>query len=269
MMASMQSRKTLPKWAWTLISVVFWFGLWTLISVILEYNMGEMRAETMFPSPFVVCKSCFAMFTTGKFYQAVFSSLLRITVGFAVGIVIGVAMAIAMHNVGACHSLFSPILLVIRATPVASFILIVRIWLERGHIPSFIAALMVLPLVCSNTKAALSQLDVQQKEMLQIYRVSFAKRLRYFYIPSVLPHFSACAVTSFGLAWKAGIAAEVLFPPATSLGRAMQDAKAYLETADLFAYTITVILCSLACEKLLALLFAQFGKRHREKGEAS
>ncbi len=269
MMVSMQSRNSsLPKWVWTWIGTAFWLALWAVVAIILEYNFGEMRAESIFPSPFVVCKNWFIMLTESKFYQAVFSSLLRITIGFVVGTVIGVAMAISMHNTRVCHAFFSPILLMICATPVASFILIVRIWLERGHIPSFIAALMVLPLVCINTKTALTELDPNIKEMTKIYHISFWKRLRYFYVPSVLPYFSASAVTSFGLAWKAGIAAEVLFPPANSLGRAMQDAKAYLETADLFAYTFTVILCSFACEKLLALLLSLLSRRKiKKKGE--
>jgi NitT/TauT family transport system permease protein len=265
----MQSRnRSIPRWAWTLIGAAFWLVLWAVVAAILEYNIGKVRAEAMFPSPFAVCKSYFTMLTMRKFYQAVFSSLLRITIGFTVGAFVGVATAISMHNLKVCHGLFTPILLIIRATPVASFILIVRIWLERGHIPSFIAALMVLPLVCANTKAALSELDPAIKEMTKMYRISFPKRLRYFYLPSVLPYFSASAVTAFGLAWKAGIAAEVLFPPDHSLGRVMNDAKAYLETADLFAYTLTVILCSFACEKLLAFLLSLFSHRKKkQKGE--
>ncbi len=255
----MQSRKSYPKWLIGMLCAFFWLILWTVVSAII----GK---EVILPSPIAVIKSWGLLFTLPQFYYAIFSSLLRITIGFGVGCIVGVAIAISMHNFAPSRPFFAPILLVIRATPVASFILIARVWIERGHIPSFIAALMVIPIVCSNMVTAMKEMDPQLKEMVAIYNISFSHRLKYFYLPSVMPYFSACAVTSFGLAWKAGIAAEVLYPPQNSLGRALQDAKAYMETADLFAYTITVVLCSLACEKLLSFVIDTFFCRHKKRG---
>ena len=71
------------------------------------------------------------------------------------------------------------------------------------------------------------------------------------YLPHCLPYFSAGALTSLGLAWKAGIAAEVLCTPNHSIGKQVYDAKVYMETAEVFAWTLVVILLSLALEKLL------------------
>jgi NitT/TauT family transport system permease protein len=62
-----------------------------------------------------------------------------------------------------------------------------------------------------------------------------------------------------GLAWKSGIAAEVICRPDFSIGKQLQNAKIYLETPDVFAWTITIVLLSMLLEKLLVLATGRFG----------
>ena len=75
-----------------------------------------------------------------------------------------------------------------------------------------------------------------------------------------VPALIAACVNGLGFAWKSGIAAEVIATPDLSVGKYLNDAKVYLETADLFAWTLTVILLSLALEKALKL----WAKKARE-----
>ena len=55
------------------------------------------------------------------------------------------------------------------------------------------------------------------------------------------------------MSWKSGIAAEVIGVPAHTIGENLYMAKIYLATADLFAWTIVIILVSSLFEKLLLL----------------
>ena len=57
-----------------------------------------------------------------------------------------------------------------------------------------------------------------------------------------------------GLAWKAGIAAEVMVSPASGIGAELYNAKIYLESADLFAWTAVIVIISMILEKLLVRL---------------
>ena len=91
-------------------------------------------------------------------------------------------------------------------------------------------------------------------EMARAYRFSFGKKMRYLYLPSLLPYFAAACGTGIGIGWKAGIAAEVLGLPKNSIGKALYNAKIYLEMPDLFCWTAVIILLSLLFEKLAALL---------------
>ena len=79
----------------------------------------------------------------------------------------------------------------------------------------------------------------------------FFEKLRYLWIPSALPTFITSEKTSIGLAWKAGVAAEVLCTPKMSIGKQLYESKLYMETVDVFTWTIAVIVISVVIEKAL------------------
>ena len=85
--------------------------------------------------------------------------------------------------------------------------------------------------------------------------------LKYCIFPAVLPYFSAACKSSLGLAWKAGIAAEVICTPIHSIGVKLSDAKVYLESEALFAWTIVVIGLSILIEKFVVYLLELFAKK--------
>ena len=144
-----------------------------------------------------------------------------------------------------------PLLSTVKAVPVASFILLALLWMNTGAVPVFCSFVMVLPMVWSNVEQGIRQTDQALLEMARCYRFSRWKLLKLVYIPSVLPYFQAALASGIGMAWKSGVAAEVLCVPAAGLGRDLYYAKIYFETPDLFAVTVTVVVLSLCMERLM------------------
>jgi len=132
----------------------------------------------------------------------------------------------------------------------------------RDLLPSVIVVLMALPVVWSNVSAGIVGTDKQLLEMAKVFRFSTPKKLRRIYIPSVMPHFLSACRSCLGLAWKAGVAAEVLTVPAVSIGRMLYESKLYWETLDLFAWTVVVIICSLIIEKVLMSAIGRLGRNY-------
>ena len=163
-------------------------------------------------------------------------------------------LAAGCHWIRGVETLLAPLHTVIRATPVSSFILLVWLWLKRAHVPVFISFLMVLPIIWTATQEALGAVDGDLREMARMYRFSRWKKIQYLYVPSVRPAFMAACMTGLGFAWKSGIAAEVIALTPDSVGKHLSDAKNYLEYPDLFAWTLTVILRSMALEAGLKAL---------------
>ena len=148
-----------------------------------------------------------------------------------------------------------------RATPVASFILLILLWTDRSAVPGVIAGLMVLPVVGSNLCRGIRETDPKLLEQAGALRFSRLKTVRLVYLPSVRPYFLSAVVTSLGLAWKSGVAAEVLCRPAWAVGTQIVQARDYLETPSLFAWTLVILLLSLTLEKLLSALLNRINRR--------
>lgn len=232
--------------------IVFWLLVWGAAARL----VGQ---ELLLPAPAAVLRRLFRLIQTAEFRQAAAVSLGRILLGAIIGTAAGTLLAVATSRFRMADALLRPLLTIVRSTPVASFILLVLIWVGRDVLPVVIVVLMVLPVVWGNVTAGIAGTDRQLLQMAQLYRLGAWRTITRVYAPSVLPHFLAACSTALGLAWKAGVAAEVLTVPRLSIGRYLYESKLYLETVDLFAWTVVVILLSLVIEKVFARITAKGG----------
>ncbi len=236
----------------------FWLIVW-------EVAARAINQVLLIPAPGLVLKTLAGLVVSSRFWLAVAMTLLRILLGFSAGVAVGCLMALLTFHVPVAAALFRPLQKGIRAIPVASFIILALIWLPTNLLPAFIAFLMVLPLIWSGVEQGLREVDGRLLDMAAVYKLGFQKTLRHIRLPAVAPYFRTACVNALGLAWKSGIAAEVICRPKDSVGRMLQDAKTYLETPEVFAWTAVVILLSLTLEKALTVVM----KKPRKRGEAS
>ena len=240
-----------------LLPPAFWLGAWQLGAFCVERWVEGRGNELLLPYPATVCSALLALGVTATFWQTVFASLIRILLGMVAGTVLGGLLAALTCACTWCDRLLSPAIRVIRATPVASFILLVLLWIGRDFVPAVISTLMVLPVVWGNLSRGIQETDPQLLELAQAYHFSPVKKIRLVYLPSLRPYFLAAVTTSMGLAWKSGIAAEVLCLPRWAVGTQIYNTKLYLETPELFAWTAVVVSLSLLLERLLHLVLAR------------
>ncbi len=245
--------KTIPKIVKIILVAVIWIAIWEVISLI----VGK---ELIVPSPFRVFIRIITLAGTAAFWGNVGGSLLRILIGYVLAVLIGAAVGFLTAKVAFLDSFLTPAAKVIRATPVASFIILLFVFAARDHIPVITVFLMVLPLVWANVYEGIKSTDKKLLEMAKVFDLRKGTIIRKIYIPHILPFFTAAVKTGIGLAWKAGIAAEVIVNPKFGIGTALHDSKVYLETVDLFAWTVVIIIISMILEKILVRLIGRIGK---------
>ena len=166
-------------------------------------------------------------------------------------VVTGLALAALAAALRWVEVLLRPLMLTIKSIPVASFIILALMWLRSaGNLAVFISFLMVLPVVYTNTLAGIRETDARLLEMAAVFRVPPAKRVRYLYVPAALPYFRSACTVGLGLCWKSGVAAEVIGITSGSIGEALYNAKILFSTAELLAWTVVIVLLSLAFERL-------------------
>ncbi len=241
-----------------ILILAFWLCLWAFAS----WRVGF---PLLFPSPKAVLDCLWGLMQTAEFYRVLLTSLWNILYGILLAVVLGVLLAALTHRIKPLRELLLPLMTIIKATPVASFIVLALIWIGAVRVPSFITVLIVLPIVWTNLDEGLRKTDPMLLELAHAYKIPFFKRLRVLTIPSIKPYFISACRTSVGLGWKAGVAAEIIARPRDSIGTMMSDAKQYLETEDLFAWTLSVILLSLLIEAALTALLGRIGANKRER----
>lgn len=233
---------------------LFWLGIWEILSLILNIPM-------LFPGPLSVLKRIFELLFTREFIINSSMSLLRVFAGIMISTLIGIILAILCSASRIVYDVIYPILTVIKATPVASFVIIIWLFLGEQKTPVIITIMMMLPIVWSNTYQGIKSIDKSLLEICVVYKIPLKKRISAFYVPSILPYFISSLLSGIGLAWKAGIAAEVLCSTDISIGEAIFDAKYDFNGVDLFAWTVTVILLSLMFEIVFTKLLKKLLKK--------
>ncbi len=249
-----KSRTLVKRVLFGIAVLVFWVAVWWLIA-------WHVNQELLVPTPLLVSETLWRLGKTAAFWKAAAASLLRVAAGFAGGVVGGAVLGLLTYRFAWATHLFSPLLKTVRATPVASFIILALVWIKTDTLPAFIAFLMVLPIVWSNVDKGLRQTDRRLLEMAQLFRLGKRRTVLHVWLPSVMPYFLSACTTALGLAWKSAIAAEVICRPEDSIGRLLQTAKNHLETAEVFAYTVAVVVLSVVLEHLFLALVKRLGRR--------
>jgi NitT/TauT family transport system permease protein len=234
-----------------LLPPAFWLGVWQVSAFLVEKKVESRGNELLLPYPATVFSALLRLSRTGGFWAAVLASLSRILLGLTAGVILGGALAVLTFRFSWADRLLSPAIRVVRATPVASFILLVLLWTGKNRVPVVIAALMVLPVVWANLSRGLGETDRKLLELARAYRFSRRKTVKLIYLPTLRPYFLSALTTSMGLAWKSGVAAEVLCLPKWAAGTEIYHSKLYLEIPDLFAWTMVVVALSLLLEYVL------------------
>ncbi|MBE5951682.1 MAG: ATP-binding cassette domain-containing protein [Lachnospiraceae bacterium] len=239
------SRK--KKWCYSIITVVLWLVVWQMTAYFIDNQI-------FLPSPQETVESLKRLFVSAEFYQSIGFSLGNIVKGFLLGVFVGMILAIGAAWSDFFETFVSLPLRIIKATPVASFTVLALFWIDSSELSVLISFFMVLPVVYSNVLAGIRETDTELKEMVGVFKVRLFDQIRFLYIPSVLPYLCSAVSVAIGLAWKSGVAAEVIGIVKDSIGNHLYQAKIYMEMPELFAWTAVTVLISVASEKLILWL---------------
>ena len=235
----------------SLAAIAFWFILW-------QIGAKAYGIPFILPSPIAVLNEFFPLFVTAGFWKVLSASVLRIFVGAVAGCLIGFLLGTLAGASEVASTLLSPAVSVVRATPVACFIIVAWVLIGSENLPIFISALMVLPVMYTATATGIGATDQGLLEAAFAYKLTFWQKVKVCYLPAMKPHLSNALFNCIGLAWKAGLAAEIIVHTEVSLGYEIWNAKAWEQNAAaLFAWTLAVVLVSLLFEGL----FRHFVKR--------
>ena len=226
---------------------VFWVAVWWLLSLIVDNSY-------LLPSPVDTFAALFSLLRQASFYKVVFLSFCRVVAALVLGVTVGTLFAFLCHKLPPARELISPIISIIKAMPVATFILLLWLTLRGSSLTVFIGFIMVMPIVYQNVLTGLDSIDKDLREVAAVFEFDTAKKLRLLVFPAILPYFAAALITSVGLTFKSQIAAEIIAYTKNSIGQHIYDANFGLNTNVVFAWATVIVIFSISLEKLTKYL---------------
>ena len=126
-----------------LLAVAFWLTVWQAAAM----AIGQ---EVFLVSPVQALRTLVQLLPRADFWQRVGFSSGRILLGFVLGTVVSVVLAVCAARWSAADALLAPVMQLVKATPVASFIILALVWVRGSALSVLISFLMVLPVqTCS------------------------------------------------------------------------------------------------------------------------
>ena len=236
------------------VIIAIWLLLWQLASIIINNKI-------LLAGPYEALLALFRLGATGNFWLSVLMTVLKITGGFLIGLITGITAACLSYRFRLFREFITPPVSVIKSIPVASFVILVIIWAGAPSLSVVISALVVFPMIYLNVLSGLDSSDRKLIEMGSLFRMRFMDKARHIYLPSVAPHLMSAVSISCGMAFKSGIAAEVIGRPLQSLGAGIYLSKISLATDDLFAWTFCAVILSFLFEKVMSYILGRLIRR--------
>ena len=231
----------------TWLAALFWLLVWHVAARVVSRDL-------ILVSPERVAARLWELGQTLDFWKSVGFTLARITAGFLLSGIAGIALAALSAWKRPIHALIRPLVALVQSTPVASFTILALIWVRAPNLSALVSFLMSLPIFYAGILEGIFRIDKRLLEMARLFEMPRARRLTAIYIPGVRPYWLSSSTGALGIAWKSGVSAEVIGLPSGSIGQRLQQAKLFLETADLFAWTAVIIALSVLMGALLRRL---------------
>lgn len=222
--------------------ILFWILIWALTAHVIDKPL-------VLAGPVQVLTALCRLVPTADFWRTILDSFLRIGGGILGGLSTGILLGAAAYAFSVVEILVRPVISLMKAVPVAAFVILALMAMGSKNLAILIVWIMVTPIVYHNTLKGLQNTDRELLEVAQIYHMSVPNRIRAIYLPAVRPFLLSAVQTGIGMSWKSGVAAEVIGVSAGSIGEKLYMSKIYLETADVFAWTMVIIFLSAVIEK--------------------
>ena len=245
-----QVKCRIPKRIRQLLILLIWLLLWQLLAVLIHNRI-------LFVGPAEAFAALFWQLPTTGFWRTVLHSSFRICGGYLLAFLLGVLFGVLAYKKWYAEEFLEPAVALLQSIPVASFVILALIWIGSKNLAVLISFVIVFPVIYRNTLQGMKAADEQLLEMADVFGMSAWSRLWYVYRPALFPYLLAGSRIACGMAWKSGVAAEVIGVPEFSIGEKLYMAKIYLSTAELFAWTFVVIVVSRLLERAFLWLLGQ------------
>ena len=147
--------------------------------------------------------------------------------------------------------MMAPLVNALITIPAVIFVVMAMVWFGMGTTMAvFLVALLVFPIMHINTVEGFKSIDPNYLQMARVFRVPTLVRFKKIYLPGVMHSLLAGISLSTATSIRLTIMAELLGAQ-DGMGQRIAISRAYLETEQLFAWVLVLLLIMISLEWLL------------------
>ncbi|MDK2951229.1 MAG: NitT/TauT family transport system permease protein [Kosmotogales bacterium] len=233
-----------------LLSIGLLIAFWQILYISISNSI-------ILPGPFETFKRLELFFVEGDVYYPLLITSLQALLGMCLAVVCSLFLGFLMGVNNFIFQLFKPIVMFFQAIPIVSWLALAILWWGIGFSsPVYIVFLTLFPILTISIAQGVQSVDVKLVEMAKIYNFSKKQIIIDIYLSSSIPFIISSLRIGIGVMWKSVAVAEFMVG-STGIGREIYDAKYMIETVDVFAWTILLIILGILSEKI----FDQFSSK--------
>lgn len=219
-----------------LLSLLFFFAIWQI--------GASFYHPVLVPSPWETLQALGKLWQSGKLWQYITATIGQGLIGFGLAVLVGTPLGLFMGLQQPLRQFIQPLIVIVQVIPIISWLVLAMIWFGTDRVPVFVVFITTLPLIIINIVQGVMQMDTRLTQMAKIFQVEQRSLMWEVYLPQVLPYLFAAMSSALGTTWKAVAMAEFLSAQ-RGIGAGMAVARINLETAEVFAWTLLLVMLGL------------------------
>src|SRR3954453_12231070 len=179
-------------------------------------------------------------------------TLARVIAALIVSFVLGVGLAMAMYRSQALDNYLHPMIRILMAVPVVSWILFAVLWFPGVEFRiGFVLFVVCGPVFLIDTLDAMRSVPRELRHMMQSFRPTTLQYFRKLILPAIVPTIFTSWKVNISLAIRVVTIAE-LVGAVTGIGHQLSVAQELFSVADVFAWTLVLVALLFLLEALVA-----------------
>ena len=180
-----------------------------------------------------------------KTYGYLGFSIIRLLVGFIASFILAFLLGILVNNSEALYNFFTPIITFFKAAPTATFVFLFLVLFGGRNAPALVVIVMTFPILYESIVSALRSTEETVLDAARIDGASKVKTLFFVQLPLGTPFIVLGLVSTFGMAFKVEIMAEIITGITKGGIGTMINISQLIDATDLtpmFAYSMMAII---------------------------
>jgi NitT/TauT family transport system permease protein len=188
-----------------LIAVVVLVLAWQL------YVTLGLKRRDLVPGPLDVAASLGQLWAEGKAQEAVWTSLQRGLLGFAVSVVVATPLGLLLGQVKTLRRAFGPLISGLQVLPSVAWVPAAIIWFGLTDATVYFVVLMgAIPSIVNGLISGIDQVPPQYRSVAKVLGASRAELALQIILPAALPGYVAGLKQGWAFSWRSLMAAEII-----------------------------------------------------------